>query len=265
VVAGCVATGRISQPRADAQAIAHAPGHNRGVPQGGTPRIALLANPRSGGGDAPDIEELLRRGESVAIESNVPADVAPIRKVKIVVGRGDVPRTALAADSAQSRAATAPDSPKLIVRGQSPDEVPSAGNSSRNHSSAFAGETSPWAPDRFNQPVSKPNVDRYGNPVNRSASNVAPPPGFGQRVGGAVDETAGALRDGLEAGFAEANEQLSRAGDDLWEGTRGATQNVAQQLQATSGNLRSATEQTLNTVGNQAQQASRSLTGTQPL
>ena len=40
----------------------------------------------------PTLLEALRRGESVAVESNVPPEVASIRKVRITVGRGDLPR-----------------------------------------------------------------------------------------------------------------------------------------------------------------------------
>ena len=40
----------------------------------------------------PELLDTMRRGEADPIESNVPPDVAPIRKVRIVVGRGELPR-----------------------------------------------------------------------------------------------------------------------------------------------------------------------------
>jgi diacylglycerol kinase (ATP) len=67
-------------------------GHNRGVPpKGGTPRIALLANPRSGGGDAPDAAAALRRlgAEVEAFEIKRHREAARAGIERIVVAGGD--------------------------------------------------------------------------------------------------------------------------------------------------------------------------------
>src|SRR5688500_1279911 len=41
----------------------------------------------------PELLDVLQRGDAVPIESNIPPEVAPIRKVRIVVGRDELPRS----------------------------------------------------------------------------------------------------------------------------------------------------------------------------
>ncbi len=96
----------------------------------------------------PELLDTLRRGESMPIESNVPPEVGPIRKVSIVVGRGEVPR----------------DTFRAVQR-----------------TAYFAGQGT-WTPDRFNTapPASAPattsTYDRYGQLPAMSPSGVSPPP-----------------------------------------------------------------------------------------
>lgn len=202
----------------------------------------------------PEIARLLERGESVPIESEVPPDVAPIRKVRIVVGRGELPREARAGASERLQAyakresnpgRTGRESEKSpsedstpIVRGQSPDDL--GENGSVRHTSAFAGA----------------GVDRYGNPIG---GGVAPPPGFVDRVNNGITETANALGDGLERGFADANAKLNQAGQQLWQGAQNATQSAAQQFQVSGDQARSATQQTVSAANSQAARMGESL------
>ena len=185
----------------------------------------------------PELLDVLKRGEKVPIESNVPPEVAPIRKVSIVVGRGDLPRESLGAV---------------------------------NRTAYFAGQPA-WTPDRYNGDGVAPAAatatnDRYGPPPelsNRSA--VSPPPSILDRAQTAVAETGSTLRDGVEAGIQAANEQLSRSGEQVRDSAVNAGQQFGQrlqefasdpqrQLEATGNDLQNAAQQTLGTVGNQLQQ-----------
>ena len=102
----------------------------------------------------PELLDELARGETVPIESHVPPEVGPIRKVSLIVGRGDVPRTTL---NAVQRTAY------------------------------FAGQGG-WAPDRFGTspasgaPAASSTYDRYGQLPASSASVVGPPPSVVDRA-----------------------------------------------------------------------------------
>jgi hypothetical protein len=186
----------------------------------------------------PELLDTLRRGESVPIESNVPPEVGPIRKVRIVVGSGDLPR----------------DTFNAVQR-----------------TAYFAGQGT-WTPDRntappASAPATTSTYDRYGQLPPASPTGVLPPPSVIDRAQAAATETGTALRDGVEAGFQAANQQFSRAGDQVIDATRNAGQEFGQQLQSfandpvgqmqsTTNNIRVATEQALGTAGNQSRQAS---------
>lgn len=142
----------------------------------------------------PELLDALRRGDPVPIESNVPAEVGPIRKVRITVGRGDVPRQSLTAV---------------------------------NRTAYFAGQGA-WSPG---QP--EPNVgsqyDIYAAPAG--SAGVSPPPDVLQRAQNAITESGTAIGQGIEAGIEAANQQLSRTGNQLLESTRGVSQDLSRQAE----------------------------------
>jgi hypothetical protein len=189
----------------------------------------------------PELVEAMQRGKSVPIESNIPPDVTPIRKVRIVVGRGELPRTPL------------------------------------RHTANFAGQAG-WTPDRYPAPpTANSSYDRYPASAGRNATGVSPPPTVLDRTQTAVTESGAAITDGLQAGMRSASEQLSRAGGQAMSDTQNAAQQFGQQLQQWTDNtgrqiqsagnsLRNATEQTLDATGNQIRQAGNSLglTGNRP-
>jgi hypothetical protein len=176
----------------------------------------------------PELLDVLRRGEQVPIESHVPPEVAPIRKVRITVGRGDVPRQAA---------------------------------SGVTQTAYFAGENgSPAA-----MPAGTSAYDRYAVPSSGNPTGVSPPPSVLERTQAAVTETGSTLREGIEAGIQAANEQLSRTGEEVLDATRNAGQefgqeleefvrNPGQQMQSTATDVRVATEQTLGALGSGLQQ-----------
>jgi hypothetical protein len=178
--------------------------------------------------------DALERGETVPIESNVPPEVGPIRRVKIVVGREDVPRRSLGAV---------------------------------NHTAYFAGQGT-------GAPAGSSAYDRYANQPIGPVSGVSPPPSVLERAQTAVTETGTTLRDGIEAGIQAANEQLSQTSDEVLDSTRNASQqfgqqlqdlasNPAQQIETASNNLRSSAEQAFDAVGNQFQQVTNPFTNVQ--
>jgi len=131
----------------------------------------------------PELVDVMRSGEPVPIESTVPPEVGPIRKVKIVVGRGDVIRTT---DSAIKRTAY------------------------------FAGQAG-WAPGNEAAPPAASNYDRYAQPpsdISTSGSGFAAPPSVVERTRNAVSETGATLRDGFEAGVQAANQQIQGWSED---------------------------------------------------
>src|SRR5215470_13648021 len=178
----------------------------------------------------PELVDAMHRGDSIPIESNIPPEVAPIRKVRVVVGRGDLPRSAV------------------------------------RHTANFADQAG-WTSERYGAAtVGGTNSDRYVAPASSAAgaNGVAPPPSLTDRTQAALSETGTAISDGLQAGMRSANDQLSRAGSQAMTDTKSAAQQFGQQMQATGNNMRNATEQTLDATGNQIRQAENSLglTGT---
>jgi hypothetical protein len=181
----------------------------------------------------PELLDNMRRGEPAPIESNVPPEVSPIRKVRIVIGRGELPRDTIGAVS---------------------------------RTAYFAGQDA-IADDRYG-PVAQaaaPSNQRYPAPSLPPGSRVGPPPSVLDRAQMAVTETGNTIRAGLEEGFRATSDELSRGGDEILEATRDAGQEFGQQLQTwtsdparklqmTGNNVRSATERTLGTAENHLQQ-----------
>jgi hypothetical protein len=92
-----------------------------------------------------------------------------------------------------------------------------------------------------------------------------------ERAQTAATETTNTLQDGIEAGIQAANQQLSQTGEQVLEGTRGASQqfgqqlqefarNPAQEIESAGNSLRNSTEQTMGAIGNQLQQVSNPFT-----
>jgi hypothetical protein len=157
----------------------------------------------------PELLEKLQRGESVPIESNVPSEVTPIRKVRIVAGNAELPRLPLAADAKKLEKYVAKDARAAapVIRGQSPDDT--AGGKAVPRTANFAGDnvwgTGTSTPDRYNQPA---------------GSVAPPPPSFLERSQTAVTETGTSLQQGINSGFQSASQQF-----------QGISNSASQQLQ----------------------------------
>jgi hypothetical protein len=181
----------------------------------------------------PELLDVLRRGETVPIESNVPPEVGPIRKVSIIVGRGDVPRETISA----------------VER------------------TAYFADEGRWTSGQTNAapPVGSSTYDRYALPAAGGASGVSPPPSVLERTQAAITETGTTLSDGIQAGVQAANQQLSQTGEQVIDSTRRAgqefgqelqdfVQNPGRQLQSSANDIRATAEQSMGAIGNQLQQ-----------
>jgi hypothetical protein len=134
----------------------------------------------------------------------------------------------------------------------------------------FAGQGT-WSPDQYNSappPASQgatSTYDRYAQLPGTTSTGVSPPPSVIDRTQMAVTETSNALRDGVEAGIAAANQQFSNAGNQVMDATRNAGEEFSRQLQgfandpvgqmqSATNSVRGATEQALGAAGNQPSQ-----------
>ncbi|MCI0334306.1 MAG: hypothetical protein L0228_13890 [Planctomycetes bacterium] len=137
------------------------------------------------------------------------------------------------------------------LNGQPAGEAPKAAPT--RHTTYFAGQAG-WGPGNESPPpAAAPIYDRYQIPPAGSSSAVSPPPSAPDRARMAVTETGNALRDGVEAGIQEANNQLYRGGEQAIEATRNAGQEISQQFQSWLG-----------TTGNSAQTTASSVPVTSP-
>jgi hypothetical protein len=180
----------------------------------------------------PELLDVLQRGEAVPIESHVPPEVTPIRKVSIVVGRGDVART-------------------------SRDAV--------NHTAYFAGQAG-WAPGSSPPPASAPTYDRYAQPA-AAATGVSPPPTVLDRTRTAISESGSTLRDGFEAGVQAANQQLRGWTDDVGQQLKTSGHSLratTEQTLGVGGNNSQRSNPFAATTASQPATSARSRTGVAP-
>jgi hypothetical protein len=100
----------------------------------------------------------------------------------------------------------------------------------------LAGQT-PWTPDRYQTPppAAAPTYDRYQLPSRPGTTGVSPPPSIADRARAAVTETATTLRDGVEAGIQATSEQITRGSEQLYDNSRTAGQEFAQEFQQWAG------------------------------
>jgi len=135
------------------------------------------------------------------------------------------------------------------------------------HSVFYPFQVSP-PPGRYDvsPPAVGPAYNRYANPPGGYPGGVAPPPNVVDRAQEAVSEAGSTLRNTVESGIQKANQQFSRAGNQVLDSTRSVGQGFGEQLQDlgrstgrqfdyTGTNLLNATEQTLDTAAEGLRQA----------
>jgi hypothetical protein len=94
-----------------------------------------------------------------------------------------------------------------------------------------------WSPDRYQTPppAAAPTSDRYQTAPTATTNGVSPPPSITGRVQNAATETANTLREGFEAGVQAANQQFSQGTQQLYDNTRTAGEEFAQEFQNWAG------------------------------
>lgn len=130
----------------------------------------------------PELLDVLRSGESLPIESNVPPEVTPIRKVKIVVGRGDVERV-------------------------SRDAV--------NHTAYFAGQPG-WSPGSTSPPpAAAPSHDRYAQPPSVAGRTRSAISETGNALRDGFEAGVQAANEQIQSWNNNAGQQLQNSGNHL--------------------------------------------------
>lgn len=171
----------------------------------------------------PELVDAVKRGDSIPIESNIPQEVTPIRKVRVVVGRGELPREPL------------------------------------RHTANFAGQAG-WAPDRYPSSTAAPNADRYPaqapSLLNRTETAIT-------ETGSAISDGVQAGMRSAQEKFSRAGNQVmsdtQNAAQEFGKQLQQWSDSSTGQLQSAGNSVRSATEQTFETTGNQIRQAGSSL------
>jgi hypothetical protein len=95
----------------------------------------------------------------------------------------------------------------------------------------------PWTSERYQLGGGNNSrqANQYGPTIGSGAPSVAPPASPLDRVQGAVVGTAGTLRDGVEAGIKQANQQLNQTGSQIYNGTVNTSRDVGQKFQNVTG------------------------------
>jgi hypothetical protein len=178
----------------------------------------------------PELLDALKRGEAVPIESNVPAEVKPIRKVSIVVGRDEVPRQSLGAV---------------------------------NRTAYFAGQD---LPDRYGSPTARTTSDVSPPPsvierAQAAATETATTLHDGIEAG--IQAANQQLSDTGEQMLESTRNASQHFGQQMHE----FVQNPAREIESAGNNLRDSAEQTIDAVGNQWEQVTSPFTNsnTQPI
>jgi hypothetical protein len=78
-------------------------------------------------------------------------------------------------------------------------------------------------------------ANQYGPSIGSPSASIATPASPLDRVQGAVVGTAGTLRDGVEAGIQQANQQISQAGSQVLNSTVNASRDLSGQVQNITG------------------------------
>ena len=168
----------------------------------------------------PELLDVLKDGRPIPIESHVPAEITPIRRIRVVVGSGELPRKSLAATSMTTK------EPR-VVRGQ--------GDTPQSYTAKLPGDDASNG-DRYpsgnaSAADNSRHFDQRGATIGSEPVRTAQAPWPIDRAQNAVVETGGALRDGVESGIQQANQQIGRAGSQVVDGANNVGRGFNQQLQ----------------------------------
>jgi hypothetical protein len=170
----------------------------------------------------PELVDKMAGGRQIPIESHVPASVAPIRNIRVVVGTDELPRKAIAKNSA-----TKP-STNLIVRGQ--EESP------LSHTANFQSDDG-WSGDQYAPTTGGTRqYDQRGASIGvepiRTAQND---PWTIDSVKQSATDAGNSLRDSFNSGLQQTNQQISDGTQKLINSAQQSGSEFGQQLQDMTG------------------------------
>lgn len=171
----------------------------------------------------PELVDAMQRGESIPIESNIPPEVTPVRKVRVVVGRDQLPR------------------------------VP------QRHTANFAGQPG-WTPDRYPAATATSDADRYSSPapslMNRTQTAIT-------ETGSALSDGVQAGMRSTQEQFSRVGGQVmsdsQNAAQQFGQQLQQYTDATGRQIQSAGNNVQTAAEQTFSATGDQIRQAGNSI------
>lgn len=161
----------------------------------------------------PELVGVMAEGTAVPIESHVPKDVAPIRNIRVVVGKEQLPRTLIATKHAKKSPS------ERIVRGQEPIE----------HTANFQADA--WGPSSPSRQFNQRGATIGGAPVAASETN----PWTVENAQNSLNNAGNSLRDSATSSIEQVNQQFNQTGQDLYNKTKDAASDFGNQLQSTMG------------------------------
>lgn len=162
-------------------------------------------------------------GRQIPIESYVPAEVTPIRNIRVTVGTGELPRKSIAAKGNIETPAG------RIVRGQEASPL--------EHTARFQSDDG-WSGDRYTPTTTGDNrqFDQRGATIGVEPIRTAQAsPWTLDSAQQAATNAGNSLRNSANSGIQQTNQQLSQGGQQLLDGAQSASRDFGQQLQSMSG------------------------------
>ena len=147
----------------------------------------------------PEQIDAIKRGDSIPIESNIPPDVTPIRKVRVVVGRGELPRAPL------------------------------------QHTANFAGEIG-WTPGGSSTASTTSGLERYPAQAQAQAQSLLDRTSTAvNESGSAISNGVQAGMQSVQDQFSRTGSQMTNSSQNAASQFVDATSNQVRQAAGTSG------------------------------
>ena len=175
----------------------------------------------------PELVDVMADGRQIPIESHVPASVAPIRNIRVVVGTEELPRKAITKES------DAKTSTERIVRGQ--EEAPIS-HTANFQSDVFQSDDG-WSGDHYAPTMgSARQYDQRGASIGiepiRTAQND---PWTIDSVKQSASDAGNSLRDSFNSGLQQTNQQISNGTQKMLNSAQQSGSEFGQQLQEMTG------------------------------
>jgi len=163
----------------------------------------------------PELVDVMADGTALPIESHVPKEVAPIRNIRVVVGKEQLPRTMIVTEQ-DARPAPKPASDR-IVRGQEPIE----------HTANFQADT--WGASSPNRRFEQRNATIGSSVPSPPANN----PWTVQNAQQSLNNAGNSLTNSVSSSIDQVTNQFNQTGQDLYNKTKDAAGDFGNQLQNT--------------------------------